>query len=234
MRCLVVLWHRCGGGVERHGTAPLVGCTGKTMRGPLGVPKAEARSKAWTIALALASPGTCTCAWRSCNPLRQPIAVVGGTESLFVNHILWAMSLDHSVRRAARDIIGTAMRRWPALLPSDTSHAPPPLPPNACVTCRRVAAPSQGPGQSPVLLFRVQRQVTAPRPSADSHARQGDRLDRRPAPPSTTPSNRPQEDSAAIAHHRPHHLLGTITARAPPVAATLRAEPHYALSHTTR
>ena len=128
MRCLVVLWHRCGGGVERHGTAPLVGCTGKTMRGPLGVPEAEAQSKAWTIALALASPGTCTCAWRSCNPLRQPIAVVGGTECPSDTpraHMLWAVSLDHSVRPAARDIIGTAMRRWPALLPSDTSHAPP-------------------------------------------------------------------------------------------------------------
>ena len=101
------------------------------MRGPLGVPEAEAQSKAWTIALALASPRTCTCAWRSCNPLRQPIAVVGGTECPSDTpraHILGAVSLDHSVRRAARDIIGTAMRQWPALLPSDTSQCPPPLP----------------------------------------------------------------------------------------------------------
>ena len=83
-------------------------------------------------ALALASPGTCTCAWRSCNPLRQPIAVVGGTECPSDTpraHMLWAVSLDHSVRPAARDIIGTAMRRWPALLPSDTSQCPPPPPP---------------------------------------------------------------------------------------------------------
>ena len=168
------------------------GMHGKDNAGASGRAGGRGPVEGLDIALALASPGTCTCAWRSCNPLRQPIAVVGGTESLFVNHILWAMSLDHSVRPAARDIIGTAMRRWPALLPSDTSHAPPPPPPNACVTCRRVAAPSQGPGQSPVLLFRVQRQVTAPPP-----------IGRQPRPPrgpsgpqASAPQHNPQQPAS--------------------------------------